>query len=574
MDSILKKQINLLGNNTKLIYIFKVIICYLSKLCSSFIPFLAFIYFVNYKISISFVLIILTISFNFVLKIVYLYLNYLFNAKMINIRENECTNFLYLLYEIDYEILTSNSFLDDFYYFYSFINSNNGKFEQFYSSLENLIVSIFSILFFVIVIIIILPKFIFMFIFTLLIIVLIEYYFKDKSSIIDRRMSAIERKFVYFDDVMINTNTAAVAKSMNVYKSFSKIIQHEEEKLNHYFFRYFNNFLINKSIKSILSFVLGIMLLKYMSYLYKDNLWGNVAVGICLLLNFNDYIDLIIESMSEFINIVKSLREYYIFKENKILRKRNISISLENNNINNIVSFKEVAFKYNDGVNMLFSNVSFQINCGEKIAIVGNNGSGKTTLINLLIGNLYPTLGEISYNKNLCFDFSVYFQNSELYTLKLIDNILEKNDDRLIKQMNIYAKKIDIYDYLEKQTNFIADYISPYFNNENFSYGQKTKLLILRALCRNSNLLVLDEPGASLDALSEAELYHLLTQKFSDNTIVFITHKLSCVSFCDKIIYLDNGNVYIGTHDELIKNVISYEVLFKKQERMIKFNQL
>ena len=227
------------------------------------------------------------------------------------------------------------------------------------------------------------------------------------------------------------------------------------------------------------------------------------------------------------------------------------------------IEFKNVSFTYPSAEKSTVCNMSFKVNRGENIAIVGENGAGKTTAVKLLCGLYYPTSGEILINGKSSRDFSsdsyfnlfsAVFQDYYFMPMTIAENICTASDYDRKKLFAAFDKagiseKINSLPLKEK-TYMIKDV---YKDAADFSGGEKQKLLLAKAIYKNAPVLILDEPTAALDPIAENELYLKYNEMTSGKISFFISHRLSSTRFCDRILLVKDGKIAeSGTHDELM----------------------
>ncbi len=243
------------------------------------------------------------------------------------------------------------------------------------------------------------------------------------------------------------------------------------------------------------------------------------------------------------------------------------------------IEFSNVYFSY--GGNIVINNMSFRINKGEHVALVGINGAGKSTVIKLICGFYVPDKGKVLINGidineidliSLRKCIAPAFQDYFFYPATIEENIaLEKNprtaDITEAAEKNGMDKFTDA-EFLHKAVN--TEGIS---KNSSLSGGEAQKLLFLRMLMHSGSLLLLDEPTASLDAVSENKFYSSVDKLSRGKTAVFISHRLISTEFCDKILLIENGKVIEeGSKEELIKNNGQYLKMYKAQSFYYKFD--
>jgi ATP-binding cassette subfamily B protein len=244
------------------------------------------------------------------------------------------------------------------------------------------------------------------------------------------------------------------------------------------------------------------------------------------------------------------------------------------------IAFDHVAFHYPGDTKEILHDINLVIHPGEKIALVGNNGAGKTTLIKLLCGLYQPTSGKILLNGIDIQQFNIddymsligaLFQDVRplAFTLKVnvaccpSDEVDSKRLEAALEKADLSAKVASLPD---KENTFLTQTFD--LSGVQLSGGETQKLLLARALYKDAPLLVLDEPTAALDPLSEERMYKRYLDYSKGNTSIFISHRLASTRFCDRIVYLDNGSIEeVGTHEELLKQSKKYKEMFQIQAK-------
>lgn len=402
-----------------------------------------------------------------------------------------------------------------------------------------------------------------------------EYSKKDEVSNVNRRHSYICKimsDFSYGKEIRIFNMT----KNLN--NKFVEIIR--------------KNILIKKQIikkyfkTSIFSLIINavsqIIIYSYLVYIY---IMGNLTIGnftmyLASLISFSSLLNVV---MGDFANLsVQSLivNDFRLFSSNESNASENTTISIPYSNTYQI-EFKNVFFKYPNSDDFVFKDFSLKIEAGKKIAIVGLNGSGKTTLIKLLTRLYEPTNGGIflnginikSFNKKEYYKiFSILFQEVVIFPFSALENVAASvniDKDKAIRSMRLSG----IYDKissLEFGVNTCLKKIVDVGGVE-LSGGENQKIALSRALYKNANIIILDEPTSSLDPRAEYNIYKNFNDLTESKTSIFISHRLASTKFCDKIVFLENGAILeTGTHEELINLNGEYSKMFQIQSQYYK----
>lgn len=207
----------------------------------------------------------------------------------------------------------------------------------------------------------------------------------------------------------------------------------------------------------------------------------------------------------------------------------------------------------------LLQKISFTINPGEKILIVGENGSGKSTLLNIILGLLQPTRGEVDTGAN---KIALMSQESYKFNISIRENIIfskEKNRDSLILDVLKKLKALSIVECLQKGLDTRIG-TSFYDDGIDVSGGEAQKIVAARTLLNNADVWIFDEPVAAMDPSSEYSFFNtVLEGDYKSNTMIFVSHRLEIVSKMSRIIYLEKGKVLaIGTHQQLMTECEKY----------------
>ena len=313
---------------------------------------------------------------------------------------------------------------------------------------------------------------------------------------------------------------------------------------------------------------------------FYEAIMGYILVG-----NVMTYINVVSKIENAISAIVVSY--FSLVQDNMYVENIRMYLTYENKTLNNIVSEKQkikeikkikiinLSFKYPNSKEKVLDKINLEICAGENFALVGKNGSGKTTLIKILCG-LYDNYEgaiyvndinlrniEISSYKKL---ISAIFQDYNCYEFTAKENIsfgdIQNFDD--LTRVREAAKISGAEEFISKLPKGINQQLGNWFEEGiQLSGGQWQKVAISRAFMKKSHLLILDEPSASLDPISEYNFYEKIIHEDTGNIKIFITHRFNNAKFTDKIIVMDKGEIVeFGSHESLIKNKQLYYKMY------------
>lgn len=247
------------------------------------------------------------------------------------------------------------------------------------------------------------------------------------------------------------------------------------------------------------------------------------------------------------------------------------------------IEFKNVSFKYDGAENYALKDVSLVLKRGERNALVGINGSGKSTFLKLLLRFYDPEKGEILLNGiNIKkYDVNKYrkhmgiaFQDFAMFSATVAENVLlkEVKTDNDRERVENSLKESGVYEDILKLENGIDTVLTREFDPKGaeLSGGQRQKIAIARAVAKNSDVVLLDEPSSALDPIAEYKMFETMAKLCKSKNVlsVIVSHRLSSAVVCEKIFVFDKGRLAEqGNHKELLKNNGVYAEMFKKQAR-------
>ena len=268
--------------------------------------------------------------------------------------------------------------------------------------------------------------------------------------------------------------------------------------------------------------------------------------------------------------MVSTERIFKILEDDSIIQDKGV-ISMDN--INGMIEFKNVTFSYVKNEKVI-DDISFKVNSGETLAIVGPTGSGKTTITNLITRFYEYDKGEILIDgvdindlklDNIRNKVGIILQDVFLFADTIFNNIALYNDQISLKDVQSAAKKLEIHEFISSLPNGYNYNVSE--RGVTLSSGQRQLIAFLRVLVNNPDILILDEATSSIDSYSEDLIKNATKKITKGKTSIIIAHRLSTIESADKIIYMENGVILEqGNHKELLKiQDGKYKKLHKEQ---------
>jgi len=401
----------------------------------------------------------------------------------------------------------------------------------------------------------------------------IRYFSINDQRIINNRISHFEELQKAVDVILLKLQSWLKNQIRDHKMAYNnKIIAAERKKAISY---------------SIMSFWYLLFLFAAIGLMTREALSGGIAVG-GLLLAFSTYtrfyqtINGYIESISYAEEASRyAARWFELFAlQPRIISKEN-AVRIDHKQPP-LIEFDNVSFRYpaEEGETpFVLQHLSFTIKPGEKIAIVGMNGSGKTTLIKLLCRIYDPTEGNIYVNgvnlKDIHLEdwqsaIGILFQDFPVYNLTIRESIgvgrIDENGELPAQE----EERMQRAAQFSGADDFIKDYDQliwkEFAGGIDLSKGQHQRLAVARMFYRNAAVTILDEPTASIDAVTEEKIFSTLEQNLQGNTVILITHRFSTVKNADKIILLEQGRIIeYGSHRELMQLHKQYAALYNMQ---------
>lgn len=399
-------------------------------------------------------------------------------------------------------------------------------------------------------------------------------FLKTKQSETTDNYSKLSGKFEYFYKLSKN---AEASKDIKLYGFSDYLIKtaadfiYQIERINA---KYTKQSAAISGVRALLNLVRELVAYAYLTYLVLKNRLSVSDFIFCfgIITGFSNWIMNLVFSFMEISRCCTDCALYREFVEESVSEGKP---EVDFGEVRSI-EFSNVFFTYPASDTETIRNMSFKVNKGENIAIVGENGAGKTTAIKLLCGLYYPSEGDIlingrssrEFSSDSYFDlFSAVFQDYCFMPMTIAENITAEqayDKERLFAAFDKAGITDKINSLSEKENTLMVKDV--YKNAADFSGGEKQKLLLAKAVYKNAPVLVLDEPTAALDPISENELYLKYNELTEDKISFFISHRLSSTRFCDRILFIKDGAVAeSGTHEELMAKKGAYYRMYQTQ---------
>lgn len=320
----------------------------------------------------------------------------------------------------------------------------------------------------------------------------------------------------------------------------------------------------------------------YLIYLVWN---GQITVAdfvfyIGVVTGFSEWLGSIFSELSKLNQISLKINYFRSYLEYPEVFRRTGGKEIPADRLPKIIELKNVSYWYTGSDRSALHNVSLTITPGEHLAIVGVNGAGKTTLVKLICGLIDPTEGQVLYDgiDIRAYDrtefyrlFSAVFQRFSILPVSIEEIVAETPEGTLDSERVKYClQAAGLWEKTEHLPKGVKTQFGKiiYDDGAEFSGGEVQKLLLARALYKGAPVMLLDEPTAALDPISESSLYENYHRISESKTTVFISHRLASTSFCSRILLIENGEICEeGTHDSLLRRRGKYFQLFETQAK-------
>ena len=419
----------------------------------------------------------------------------------------------------------------------------------------------------------------------------VNFVYRRKSFAYLRFRSLDRRQMNYYADLAVNKD---LAKEIRMYDLGDELTTRYNTVFNKYY-KGLRGLIVRENIWQITFAVLSSLL---SCFFFAYIAWG-VFKGQYLIGDYSLYtgaLSSISGSVTTLITTSATIYEGTLFIDNLLsfLKEKNHVVARIKDPIipdfgaPHTLEFRNVSFAYPGTNKRVIDGLNLYFRPGETVALVGLNGAGKTTLIKLLTRLYDPTEGEILLDgrdlrdydvKALRRLFGIVFQDFGKYAFTVRDNIRlgSLSTDAKEQEIENAAVRAGADGFIKALPAGYDTSLMRYFdrNGIELSGGQWQKLSLARAFYSDADIIILDEPTASLDPLAEQEVFRRFDELRGEKTTVFVSHRLSSATIASKIVVLENGKVCEeGTHRELMDKDGKYANLFRVQaERYLAENE-
>lgn len=413
---------------------------------------------------------------------------------------------------------------------------------------------------------------------------IISFVYRRKSFRYVRGHSKERRQLSYYSDLMVNKD---VVKEIKIYGLADTFTQRYKEIFKKYYAGLKKLFVGEGAWNMAVSLVSAAVNCVLFLYIAKGVYDGVLKIGDYSL--YTAALNNVSTGVAGFIRIVVIMYEGTLFIENLIefmkrkpmLKTIGDSPRIPQKGKAHTIEFKNVSFSYPGTERKVLDGISFTINAGESVVLVGINGAGKTTLIKLITRLYDPTEGVIlldghdirEYDISELYSlYGIIFQDFGRYAASVSENIAFGDISKGIVDENVqYAAEMSgANEFIDKLSDEYKTPLTRIFeeNGTELSVGQWQKLSVARAFYGGNDIIILDEPTASLDAIAEQEIYSKFDELREGKTTIFVSHRLSSATSADKIVVIDGGKIAeMGNHHELMAHGGVYHNLFTTQAK-------
>ena len=411
---------------------------------------------------------------------------------------------------------------------------------------------------------------------------IVNYVYRNRNFQYMRRHSKERREMMYYSGLMVNKDMAKEIKLLGLGNTFIGKYKSVFER----YYKGIRSLIVREGVTQVIVAFLSVLancaLFVYIAYniVFEGGMIGDYSLYTGALTSISSYVSTLLTATATIYEGTLFINNLIDFTKEEVTvvptLKEPIKPDLD---APHTIELRNVSFSYPGTDRRVIDNVSLTFNPAESVVLVGLNGAGKTTLIKLITRLYDPTEGEIlldgrdirEYDVAALHDmFGIVFQDFGKYAESAKENIVFGDINRNYTDEEVVAAAVH-----GNSDGFISElpdgYDTPLTrifeeNGIELSGGQWQKLSVSRAFYKKSEILILDEPTASLDAIAEQEIFNQFRELSRGKITVFVSHRLSSAVDADKIVVLENGKVVEeGNHEQLMQKKGKYHTLFTTQ---------
>lgn len=392
----------------------------------------------------------------------------------------------------------------------------------------------------------------------------------------------INREKGYYQNLPVERS---VAKEFKIFNMKDYVCDKYDQTVRNYYKKFKNRYIKDVTHRSILSnydliVTIVIQIVLGISVFTGKMLFGDYTLLLAAFTNLAGGFESLVDFATQFKDLHEQNNMFREYLDDEAIFDEGEKNTREVTGKLHTIAFRNVFFTYPGTEKEVLHNLNMTVSEGKTYGLVGLNGSGKSTLVNLLLRLYEPTSGEIlldginikEYNIRSYYEaIACVFQNTTKYAMPVKDYISSGKECDM-KKVEGAIRQVKLDNWCSELPHGLDTMLTRAFSSESDSVepsvGQWQKLSIARAIYKDSPIMILDEPSASLDVDSENEIFTYIAKLAVKKTAVLISHRLSNIMECDSIYFLKDGQITEkGTHRELMAQNGAYAELFMRQAK-------